>query len=890
MNSEKILTKRNFSNSDDKSNEFINLERTGKSVKAFLISKSDATERHFDNQILTKSDGINKLVIKIKESPVQKNSPLGNFAFTEQTSGDYDHEDNLIIIDDEEHPEKKTVGFDSDSSFIDNIFNVSKTFLGSVKNSLSGLMEKVSEELNKEDEIYASTPKNKHSKNEDIFNFQPERDEFLTEIGKKNRLIVEKENLIQDLQSKLIEIEEKQTIDYKLLESEKIRLENVFASRNTEFNRYKDECAENEENINSEISWLVSYRNENEKLQIQNEKLISENKNMSENLNRRKCQYPKCNSQGNKNSKQKSHWSITNCPNYIEDQKAKKWLEQAIIELREELEKSKKEINREKETQSLKNTKQIVLLEDSNIQNLKNELDRYKLDIKKISENKDFEDKKLNQMTADTDKLKDILKNLQKINQNLEEKLNEYQLEFKRQINILQNEKDDLNKKNEDILKESKELRFREENLRSNTSNEIAKLKQDKLELKSKMIDFEALQKEKNELNSQLDALRGISQIEADKMSEEFSEKNRIISELLDQKEKLQTELIFLQTDNKQNDEVSRLENKINNLEKELRDKRAHEENLRSNTSNEIAKLKQDKLELESKIQNQQQNLNDIKYKYNDQLAIFRKRFEDLNEKNSKLARENLSRVEDLNAQLEIEKNFKISSDQTAKIAKGEIERLKKDISDLKTSFKLPNRDGSDYFIFNAKEVKCPYQVCKGLGNVDPKFSKHFKAAYCPLNPENKVKMVQQKDKLAKFKPSKSELLTDDEMDYEIPKTNIFGDLIKECEKIDLDFSIDRNFRKRTSESESDSEPSLKKKDGKLIDSKKTIEKNRTGNLSKGIIELIERSTIVGIYVSDGSADGRLVYRGPNGGHFYLKNSGLVGYIQDVLQKVEFFN
>ena len=90
-------------------------------------------------------------------------------------------------------------------------------------------------------------------------------------------------------------------------------------------------------------------------------------------------------------------------------------------------------------------------------------------------------------MTADTDKLKDILKNLQKINQNLEEKLNEYQLEFKREINILQNEKDDLNKKNEDILKESIELRFREENLRSNTSNEIAKLKQDKLELESKM-------------------------------------------------------------------------------------------------------------------------------------------------------------------------------------------------------------------------------------------------------------------------------------------------------------------------------------------------------------------------------------------------------------------
>ncbi|CAF0965140.1 unnamed protein product [Brachionus calyciflorus] len=54
------------------------------------------------------------------------------------------------------------------------------------------------------------------------------------------------------------------------------------------------------------------------------------------------------------------------------------------------------------------------------------------------------------------------------------------------------------------------------------------------------------------------------------------------------------------------------------------------------------------------------------------------------------------------------------------------------------------------------------------------------------------------------------------------------------------------------------------------------VEKIPTCCLSKGVADLIERSTIVGVYLCDGSANGRLVCRGPQGGHFYLTDSGLL--------------
>lgn len=68
-------------------------------------------------------------------------------------------------------------------------------------------------------------------------------------------------------------------------------------------------------------------------------------------------------------------------------------------------------------------------------------------------------------------------------------------------------------------------------------------------------------------------------------------------------------------------------------------------------------------------------------------------------------------------------------------------------------------------------------------------------------------------------------------------------------------------------------------------------DKHRFPNgLAKGVIDLIERSKLVGIYVSKGSADGRDVYRGPKGGHFYLKESCLVGYIDkdNVANSIEY--
>ncbi|CAF0946333.1 unnamed protein product [Brachionus calyciflorus] len=55
-----------------------------------------------------------------------------------------------------------------------------------------------------------------------------------------------------------------------------------------------------------------------------------------------------------------------------------------------------------------------------------------------------------------------------------------------------------------------------------------------------------------------------------------------------------------------------------------------------------------------------------------------------------------------------------------------------------------------------------------------------------------------------------------------------------------------------------------------------SVEKIPTCCLSKGVADLIESSTIVRVYVSDGSANGRLVCRGPQGGHFYLRDSGLL--------------